>query len=66
MKTIAILTTILAVFVWVDAAWAEIINVPDDFETIQGGIDEAEDDYESLSILKQSHQRLSRSSSTAA
>ena len=43
MKAIAILTTILAVFVCVDAAWAEIIHVPDDFETIQGGIDEAED-----------------------
>ena len=43
MKAIEILTTILAVFVWVDAAWSEIIHVPEDFETIQGAINESED-----------------------
>ena len=39
----AILTAVIVVFVGTGVIWGEIINVPDDHETIQGGIDAAEE-----------------------
>ena len=43
MKTIAILISICLALTAVADLFAEVINVPDDFETIQAAIEEAEE-----------------------
>ena len=41
--SVAVLITTFALLLAIGEAQARIINVPDDFETIKAGIDEAED-----------------------
>ena len=43
---------ITIIFISISIANATIIHVPDDFETIQGGIDEAEDGDTALALVE--------------